>query len=101
MKRHLRALSGAAAGLLACSLPATAVRTGAARPSLALRGAPPDAVLVLDGREVGAAARYDGDAGVLVVEPGTHLVELRDGLGKVRFRQRVFVESELKTVEVH
>jgi hypothetical protein len=28
-------------------------------------------------------------------------VELRDGAGAVVFRQRVFVESELKTIQVH
>ena len=35
------------------------------------------------------------------IEPGTHDVEIRDSSGAVLFSQRVFVESELKTVVVH
>jgi hypothetical protein len=87
--------------LAACVGPTTAVRTVDTRPALAIAGAPAGAILFVDGQRVGDARAYDGQPNILRVEPGTHDVELRDGSGAVVFRQRVFVESELKTVKVH
>jgi hypothetical protein len=55
----------------------------------------------LHGAPAGDPRDYDGNPNILRVEAGTHDVELRDGAGSVVFRQRVFVESELKTVVVH
>jgi hypothetical protein len=55
----------------------------------------------VDGVEVGDPKAYDGSPGILRVEPGTHDVEIRARSGEVVFRQRVFVESELKTIQVH
>jgi uncharacterized lipoprotein YmbA len=91
----------AALALAACAGPTTVVRTVDTRPAIAVVGAPSGAILFLDGVEVGEPSRYDGNPGVLRVEPGTHELELRDRAGAVLFRQRVFVESELKTVKVH
>ncbi|HEY6100785.1 MAG TPA: hypothetical protein VIW03_15210 [Anaeromyxobacter sp.] len=87
--------------LAACAGPTTVVRSVDTRPALAVSGAPAGAVLYVDGQRVGDARAYDGQPNILRVEPGTHEVELRDGAGAVVFRQRVFVESELKTVKVH
>lgn len=39
--------------LTACALPDTKVKTGSVRPSLSIQGAPPNAVLYLDGLVVG------------------------------------------------
>src|SRR5512134_3096555 len=85
----------------ACAMPSTVVKTPDTRPSLAFEGAPPGAVLYLDGLKVGEAAAYDGQPNVLVVEPGTHDVVVRAPDGAEVHRQRVFVESELKTIRVH
>jgi hypothetical protein len=87
--------------LLACAMPSTTVRTPDNRPSLAIAGAPPGSQLFVDGNAMGKAAAYDGHPRVLVVEPGTHLVDVRDTAGRVLFEQTVFVESETKTVQVH
>jgi hypothetical protein len=87
--------------LAACVGPTTTVRTVDTRPALAIRGAPAGLVLFVDGAQVGDPRSYDGNPNILRVEAGTHDVELRDGAGNVVFRQRVFVESELKTIEVH
>jgi len=83
-----------------CAMPATTVRAGTNRPSLAVAGAPRGTVLFVDGNRIGAASDYDGQAAVLAVEPGAHEVEIRDEAGRVLHREKVFVESELKTVEV-
>ena len=93
-------LAAAALAALACAGPTTVVRTVDTRPAIAVVGAPPGSVLLLDGVSMGDPAAYDGNPGVLRVEPGTHVVEIVVG-GKPTFTERVFVESELKTVRVH
>jgi hypothetical protein len=87
--------------LVGCAMPSTTVRTTDTRPSLAVVGAPSGAVLVVDEKAIGPANEYDGNPTVLRVEPGTHEVEVRDRRGQPVFHQRVFVESELKTIQVH
>lgn len=98
----MRRLTLAAAfALAACVGPTTTVRTVDTRPALAISGAAAGLTLVVDGAPVGDPRSYDGNPNILRVEAGTHDVELRDAAGAVVFRQRVFVESELKTIEVH
>lgn len=92
--------AAALAATLACAGPTTVVRTVDTRPAIAVVGAPSGSVLLVDGVSMGDPAAYDGNPGVLRVEPGTHQVEIVVG-GKPAFTQRVFVESELKTVKVH
>lgn len=86
---------------IACVGPTTVVRAVDTRPAIAVSGAPGGTMLYVDGSAVGEARDYDGRPNVLRVEPGTHELVLRDGSGAVVFSQRVFVESELKTVVVH
>lgn len=86
--------------LAACSMPSTVVKTPDTRPSLAFEGAPEGAVLFLDGIRTGLAAQYDGQPNILLVEPGTHLVTVRGTDGSVLLDQKVYVESELKTLKV-
>jgi hypothetical protein len=90
-----------ALALAACVGPTTTLKTVDTRPALAISGAAGGLTLFVDGAPVGDPRSYDGHPNILRVEPGTHDVELRDGAGAVVFRQRVFVESELKTVEIH
>ncbi len=102
MRKLALALAAVAAVLgTGCVGPTTTVRTVDTRPALAVTGAPGGMVLFVDGIAVGRASDYDGNPNVLRVEPGTHEIDVRDGAGQSIFRQRVFVESELKTVQVH
>jgi hypothetical protein len=87
--------------LAACAGPTTTLKTVDTRPALAISGAASGLTLFVDGAAVGDPRAYDGNPNILRVEAGTHDVELRDGAGAVVFSQRVFVESELKTIEVH
>ena len=98
MRKLALALSLAALG---CVGPTTTVRTVDTRPALAIAGAPSGTVLYVDGVAVGDPASYDGQPNVLRVEAGTHEIDIRDSSGRSIFKQRVFVESELKTVQVH
>ena len=99
MKTSLIVFLGLA--LFACAMPSTTVRTTDTRPSLAFDGAPEGAKVYLDGLLMGEAERYDGQPGVLVVEPGTHHVVVRGPDGSLLLEQRVYVESEMKTIKVH
>jgi hypothetical protein len=98
MRTLALALALAAAG---CVGPTTTVRTVDTRPAIAFAGAPSGTVLFVDGVSVGDPAAFDGQPNVLRVEPGTHEIDIRDRDGRSLFKQRVFVESELKTVQVH
>ena len=102
MKTPPLALAAALAlGLAACAGPTTTLKTVDTRPALAIAGAAGGLTLFVDGVAVGDPRSYDGNPNILRVEPGTHDVELRDAAGAVVFSQRVFVESELKTITVH
>ncbi|MFL5394925.1 MAG: hypothetical protein ACJ79G_19005 [Myxococcales bacterium] len=95
-------VAAAALSIAGCvSTPSTTVRTTDTRPSLAVRGAPGGALLLVDGQSVGEASVYDGHPNVLRIEAGTHDVDVKDSAGRSVFHQRVFVESETKTIEVH
>jgi len=88
--------------LAACiSTPATTVRTADTRPAIAIEGAPAGSKLFVDGNAAGDADAYNGQPAVLRVEAGTHEVDVRDASGRVLFKQKVFVESETKTIVVH
>lgn len=92
--------------LAGCAMPSTLVRTPDTRPSLTFVGAPPNSVVHVDGKNAGKASQYSSEPAsgaprLLIVEPGTHEVEILDGEGQVVYRQKVFVESETKTIRVH
>ena len=86
--------------MLACADPVTAVRTVDARPRILVQGAPAGAVLFVDGKPMGAAAAYSGAPGVLVREPGTHVVEIKAG-ETLLLSQKVFLGGgEQRTLTV-
>lgn len=85
--------------LFSCSMPNTIVRTVDDRPALAIKNAPENAVLIIDGINMGAANQFNGDPKTLVVEPGTHTVRVMVNQ-EVLFEQRVFVEGSLKTITI-
>ena len=80
-------------GLAACiQYPTTGVEITDERPTIAFKGAPFAAVVFVDGLSHGLAAGYDGVKKSLVVEPGNHLVEVRDG-DRVLLTERVFLAN--------
>jgi len=99
MKTSLIVLLGLA--LCSCAMPSTTVRTTDTRPSLAFAGAPEGAKVYLDGLLMGEAEKYDGQPGVLTVEPGTHNIVVKGRDGSVLLEQKVYMESEMKTIKVH
>jgi hypothetical protein len=89
------------ASLSACALPETSVRTGAARPRLAFPNAGPDMILVMDGITIGPANRYDGNPGVLLVEEGVHLLELKRNGQTVHSEKALVGNGETRAINVN
>ena len=84
----------------ACSMPVTQVRTVDTNPSIVVQGAPVDAILLVDGVSMGSANAYNGQPNALKVIPGTHTVSLVSSNGNTILTQKIFVESEMKTINV-
>lgn len=99
MRKNIILLTLLVSLVCGCSLPATTVRTVDDRPMIAIKGAPEGAMLFVDGLLMGATDQYNGDPGVLAVEPGTHVVRITANNGTI-YEQKIFVESSLKTITV-
>lgn len=99
MKRAIALI--AILGFMGCSMPSTVVKTTDTRPGIAIEGAPKGSLLLIDGMQAGEAEKFDGAPNVLRVEPGTHRIVIKGTGGETLFDQKVFVESELKTIKVH
>jgi len=86
--------------IIGCKMPSTVVRTTDIRPSIAIQGAPGNSKLYVDGLQIGDANIYDGQPKTLLVEPGIHQIIIKDTSGKIIYEQKIFVESELKTIQI-
>ncbi len=85
---------------LGCAEPRTHTRVVDGRPKILVKDAPKGAVLYVDGVSMGQADTYQGDPGVLLLEPGTHLVEIK-AAERLLFSQRIFLGGgELRTIAV-
>lgn len=72
-------------GLTACPIryPSTNVEISDERPTIGFSGAPSGSRVFVDGIAMGPADKFDGRKQALLVEPGTHLVEVRHNGGVV------------------
>lgn len=87
--------------LSACALPETAVKTGSPRPTLIVKGAPADSILVVDGLVMGQAAQFNGAPNELIVEEGLHQVEIKQGNVTVHAEKAVISNGESRTINVN
>ena len=62
-----------------CVYPYKQVQTLDNRPGLYIVGASHNALLYVDGSEIGLATNYNGNPNVLLLEPGTHRIEIHQG----------------------
>ena len=84
-----------------CVYPTSTVRVTDDRPTITIQGAPEDAVLYVDGLSMGSVGRFDGDPEVLLLEPGTHKIEITSS-GKVLLSEKMFFGSgAMKTISVN
>ncbi len=79
-------------GLAACDIryPNTNVAIADERPTIGFKGAPGGSQVFVDGIAMGAADRFDGHRETLMVEPGTHVVQVRHD-GGVLLSERVYL----------
>lgn len=78
---------------LGCEAPRTEVRTLSLHPRIRFVDAPPQAEVFVDGKPVGLASDYSGHPGVLQLEAGTHVIEVRLK-GQTLLSTQVFLEGE-------
>ncbi|MEE9367727.1 MAG: hypothetical protein V3V05_02570 [Pontiella sp.] len=90
----------ALAGLIqSCAHPQTAkIEQKDSRPAIGVSGAPEESLLYVDGLKMGLANRFDGKAGVLMVESGNHTIDIRTAGGNVLFSQDLFLSSSTTKV---
>ena len=87
-------------GLAGCAYPTSELRIPDDRPRLAIRGAPQDAILYVDGLAMGPAQQYNGQEAALLVEPGTHKIEVISK-GKTLLQEKIFLGGgEQKTLNI-
>ncbi len=88
--------------------PSSEVRVTDSRPRLAIKNAPKNAIIYVDGLNLGFANQYSGDQSsdesgevrVLLLEPGRHLIEVKSD-GETFLSEDVFLgEGTLKTLTV-
>lgn len=83
-----------------CTYPTSGVRVLDNRPSIAIQNAPNNAILVVDGIDMGLANNYDGRERTLIIEPGTHKIEVLN-YGKTLLSEKVFLgQGEMKLFKV-
>lgn len=80
--------------LQGCTYPEPAqIEQKDARPAIGISGAPEGTLLYVDGLNMGSTGSYNGEAGVLLIESGKHIVEVRTPDGDTIFEQEVFLSN--------
>lgn len=86
---------------LGCAYPTSGVKVSDNRPTIAIQNAPEGAILIIDGLNMGLANQYDGQNKALLVEPGTHKIEVVNQ-GKIFLSEKVFLGvGEFKAFQIH
>ena len=95
MKNFTVALLLISAALLqGCTYPEAAkIEQKDARPAIGISGAPKGAILFVDGLQMGKTAQFDGTKGVLLVESGKHLVEVKTAAGETLHSETLFLSN--------
>jgi hypothetical protein len=83
---------GLCLGMTACSYPVEQVRTTDERPGLLIQGAPPDAIVLVDGLAAGQVYGAGGVAQIIRIEPGTHAVAVSAN-GQTLMSERIFASD--------
>ena len=85
--------------LQGCTYPdAAKIEQKDSRPAIGVSGAPEGAALYVDGLRMGMASQYDGKENVLLVESGSHLVEVKSASGEVLLSETLFLSSSTTKV---
>ena len=97
--RNLMIIVAAILLLAGCKYPEPAkVEQKDSRPAIGVSGAPEGTLLFVDGLQMGYVGQYDGEAGVLLVESGNHVVEIRAQSGETLFSEEVFLSGSTTKV---
>ena len=83
-----------------CAYPASSVKVSDDRPTIAIKGAPENAMLKVDGLEMGLANQFDVHSQLLIVEPGTHMIEIIYQNSRIHSEKVFLGVGETRVIEV-
>ena len=84
----------------ACTYPESAVSQGAERPAIVVQGVSSQEILFIDGLNMGRADKFNGRPNKLLVEPGRHVVQVKNA-DRVLLEQTILVSTgETKVISV-
>lgn len=92
-------LLAAAVFLGACSAPRTTVRTGDQSGTVVFKVKPSSAHAIVDGKDVGEARNYDGEARVLKLAPGAHVIRIQ-APGREDWETRIYLSDSQELIQV-
>lgn len=98
--RHFLLFAGLLMFVAGCAYPASSVKVSDDRPTIAINGAPENAMLMVDGLEMGLANQFDESSQLLIVEPGTHLIEVIYQSSKIHSEKIFLGVGETRVIEV-
>jgi len=83
----------------ACAAPRTTVRTDDQSGTVVFKVKPSNAHAIVDGKDVGEARDYDGEARVLKLSPGTHVIRIH-APGREDWETRIYLSDSQELVQV-
>ncbi len=87
------------AAMLGCAAPRTSVRTDDQSGSVVFKVKPRDAVVWVDGQQVGPARSFDGSSSVLKLPPGTHIIGLT-APGRIPYETKIYLSDSQELIQV-
>jgi hypothetical protein len=85
--------------ILGCAAPRTTVRTDDQSGSVVFKVKPRDAIVWVDGRQVGPARSFDGSSAVLKLAPGTHVIGLT-APGRLPYETKIYLSDSQELIQV-
>jgi len=86
--------------LWGCSYPVRKVVNADSRPGIVFDGASADDEVFLDGIKVGRAIDFSGTPNVMLVESGTHRVQVRKGSGVLVLEEKFFIDADVRVIRL-
>jgi hypothetical protein len=82
-----------------CAAPRTTVRTDDQAGTVVFKVKPSNAVVWVDGQQVGEARAFDGSSSVLKLAPGTHTIGL-SAPGRGNYETKIYLSDSQELIQV-
>jgi hypothetical protein len=85
--------------MLGCAAPRTTVRTDDQSGSVVFKVKPSNAIVWVDGRQVGPARSFDGSSSVLKLPPGIHIIGVT-APGRAPYETKIYLSDSQELIQV-